>query len=266
MPSDKRQRQREGQLVRREAMVAARKRQARRTQLIVLGVVVAIIAAIAVLTSRSGNKSNKVASTGTTTATTAVPTTTAVSAPVYGTSPCPKTDGTSPKTATFSSPFMKCIDPAKTYTVTMETDVGTVTIAMDPKQAPGTVNNFVSLARYHFFDGIVFHRVIPGFVVQGGDPEGTGKGGPGYSFGDELPKAGQYKIGSLAMANSGANTNGSQFFIITGDQGVQLPPSYSLFGQVTAGLDIVKKIEADGDQSGTPKVKHHMVKVTVTES
>src|SRR5207245_6767690 len=111
---------------------------------------------------------------------------------------------------TVSSPFMKCIDPAETYTVTMETDVGTVTIAMDPKEAPGTVNNFVSLARYHFFDGIVFHRVIPGFVVQGGDPEGTGKGGPGYSFGDELPKAGRYQIGSPAMAHSADERHGGR--------------------------------------------------------
>jgi cyclophilin family peptidyl-prolyl cis-trans isomerase len=102
--------------------------------------------------------------------------------------------------------------------------------------------------------------------VQGGDPKGDGTGGPGYQFADELPQKGAYKIGSLAMANSGPNTNGSQFFVITGDQGVSLPPSYSLFGSVTDGMDVVKKIEADGDTSGTPKVVHKMVKVTIEES
>ena len=108
--------------------------------------------------------------------------------------------------------------------------------------------------------------MIPGFVAQGGDPQGTGSGGPGYAFADELPKAGAYKIGSVAMANSGPNTNGSQFFVITGDQGASLPPSYSLFGAVTDGMDVVKKIEADGDPSGKPKTVHRMVKVTIEES
>jgi cyclophilin family peptidyl-prolyl cis-trans isomerase len=105
------------------------------------------------------------------------------------------------------------------------------------ERAPGTVNNFVSLARWKYFDGTKCHRVIENFVVQCGDPTATGTGGPGYSFADELPDTGEYTIGSLAMANSGPNTNGSQFFIITGDNGASLPPSYTLFGQVTAGLD-----------------------------
>src|SRR5205807_908721 len=103
-------------------------------------------------------------------------------------------------------------------------------------------------------------------VDQGGDPQGTGQGGPGYQFADELPKAGSYKVGSLAMANSGPNTNGSQFFIIVGNQGTSLPPNYSLFGQVTDGVDVAHKIEGDGDSSGKPKVVHKMTKVTITES
>jgi cyclophilin family peptidyl-prolyl cis-trans isomerase len=159
-----------------------------------------------------------------------------------------------------------CISTDKTYTATVDTDVGTFTVALNAKAAPKTVNNFVYLSRYHFYDGVTFHRVIPGFVVQGGDPQGTGMGGPGYQFGDELPKAGAYKIGSLAMANSGPNTNGSQFFVITGTQGTQLPPNYSLFGSVISGMDVVKKIEADGAQSGTPTKVHKMNKVTITES
>ena len=98
------------------------------------------------------------------------------------------------------------------------------------------MNNFVFLAAHHYFDGVIFHRIINGFVCQGGDPTGTGRGGPGYRFEDELPKAGQYEIGSLAMANAGPNTNGSQFFIISGPQGTQLPPQCSLFGKVVKGL------------------------------
>ncbi|TAN29680.1 MAG: peptidylprolyl isomerase [Actinomycetota bacterium] len=157
-----------------------------------------------------------------------------------------------------------CINTSANYTAVVKTDVGTFDIALDAKAAPKTVNNFVFLARYHFYDGVIFHRVMPGFVVQGGDPTGTGTGGPGYTFADELPKAGSYKLGSVAMANTGSpGTNGSQFFIIVGTQGEQLPPSYSLFGQVTSGMDIVQKIAADGSTSGTPKVVHKMISVTI---
>src|SRR6202789_1420875 len=135
-----------------------------------------------------------------------------------------------------------CIDPARRYSATMETSKGTMVIALDAVAAPKTVNNFVFLARYHYFDGIVFHRIIPGFVLQGGDPEGTGRGGPGYRFADELPAAGRYELGSLAMANAGPNTNGSQFFVISGPDGMRLPPIYSHFGRGVTGLDRVGKI------------------------
>ena len=111
-----------------------------------------------------------------------------------------------------------------------------------------TVNNFVVLARYHYFDNTICHRAIPSFAVQCGDPTGTGTGGPGYSFADELPAAGSYKVGSIAMANSGPDTNGSQFFIITGANGVALPANYTLFGEVTDGLDTtVKALDALGN-------------------
>jgi cyclophilin family peptidyl-prolyl cis-trans isomerase len=125
----------------------------------------------------------------------------------------------------------------------METSMGTLVIALDPIAAPITVNNFVFLAAQHYYDGVIFHRIIQGFVCQGGDPDGNGRGGPGYKFVDELPKAGKYQIGSLAMANAGPNTNGSQFFLISGPSGVQLPPAYSLFGQVVKGLDIVEMMQ-----------------------
>src|SRR5580658_8860509 len=158
------------------------------------------------------------------------------------------------------------IDPAKRYTATMTTSKGTMVIALDPIAAPRTVNNFVFLSRFHYFDGIVFHRVIPGFVLQGGDPTGTGTGGPGYKFADELPKPGRYELGSLAMANAGSDTNGSQFFVISGPDGMALPPKYSLFGKVVSGLETVATIDAVGTPGGTPSESVTIVKVTITEA
>ena len=180
---------------------------------------------------------------------------------------CPAADGSSPKTQKFSGPPPMCIDPAKQYTATMVTNKGTMTIALDALAAPKTVNNFVFLARYHYYDGVTFHRIIPDFVIQGGDPQGNGMGGPGYKFADELPKAGRYEMGSLAMANAGPNTNGSQFFIICGMSGMQLPPQYSLFGNVVDGLDVVLELEKVGTAgAGVPKQKVFMESVTITES
>jgi len=182
------------------------------------------------------------------------------------TTECPAPDGSSPKRQSFDAPPPMCIDPAKRYTADMVTSKGTIRIALDPVSAPKTVNNFVVLARYHYYDGILFHRVIPGFVLQGGDPKGTGTGGPGYKFEDELPKAGRYELGSLAMANAGPNTNGSQFFVISGPQGVRLPPNYSLFGKAVSGLDVVAAIDSIGTQSGTPKERVVIQSVTITEA
>ncbi|MEY2885235.1 MAG: hypothetical protein RJB40_89 [Actinomycetota bacterium] len=155
----------------------------------------------------------------------------------------PPLDGSAPKKQKFDAAPEMGIDPSKRYTATMETSMGTLVIALDPIAAPITVNNFVFLAAQHYYDGVIFHRIINGFVCQGGDPDGNGRGGPGYRFVDELPKPGKYQIGSLAMANAGPNTNGSQFFIISGPSGVQLPPAYSLFGQVVKGLDIVEMMQ-----------------------
>jgi len=179
---------------------------------------------------------------------------------------CPAPDGSSPKQQRFDGPPPMCIDPAKRYTAEMVTSHGTMVISLDPIAAPKTVNNFVVLARYHYFDGIVFHRIIPGFVLQGGDPEGSGRGGPGYKFEDELPPPGRYELGSLAMANAGPNTNGSQFFVISGADGVRLPPQYSLFGKVVSGMDVVAKIDALGSRSGDPKEKVVIESVTITEA
>ena len=145
--------------------------------------------------------------------------------------------------------------------------MGTMTISLDALSAPRTVNNFVVLARYHYYDGVIFHRIIEGFVCQGGDPTGTGRGGPGYRFPDELPKPGRYELGSLAMANAGPNTNGSQFFIISGPHGLGLPPQYSRFGKVVKGLDVVDAMQKVAtDRNDRPLTDVTIKSVTTTES
>jgi len=159
-----------------------------------------------------------------------------------------------------------CIDPDKRYSARIETSLGELVVALDPIAAPQTVNNFVVLARYHYYDGIIFHRIIKGFMCQGGDPTGTGTGGPGYKFADELPAPGRYELGSLAMANAGPNTNGSQFFIVSGPSGVRLPPQYSLFGKVVKGLEVLSAMEsvATGPRD-KPREDVTIRSVTVTE-
>lgn len=174
--------------------------------------------------------------------------------------------GPAPTTRHYSSYPPTVISQQKHYVATVCTDVGSFTMSLDATAAPKTVNNFVFLADHRFFNGLTFHRVIPNFVVQGGDPLGNGSGGPGYQFADELPKAGSYKLGSVAMANSGPNTNGSQFFVVVGKQGESLPPKYSLFGQVTKGMSVVQRIAKDGSTSGTPKHVHKMLDVTISAS
>ena len=188
----------------------------------------------------------------------------------YGTGECPADDGSAKKSQEFADAPQLCIDPAKKYTAIVETNLGTYTAELDPTIAPGTVNNFVTLARYHYFDDVTCHRAIPGFMVQCGDPTGTGSGDPGYSFTDELPATGEYKLGSLVMANAGPDTNGSQFFVITGEQGVGLPPQYALFGQVTDGFDTtVKAMDTAGNpaSNGVPPLKEiKILKVTINEA
>jgi cyclophilin family peptidyl-prolyl cis-trans isomerase len=179
---------------------------------------------------------------------------------------CPNPDGSSARRTSFPSEPPMCIDTSKRYTATMQTSKGEIVIALDAITAPKTVNSFVFLARYHYYDGLNFHRVIPGFVLQGGCPEGSGRGGPGYRFADELPESGRYELGSLAMANAGPNTNGSQFFIISGPSGIALPPAYALFGKVVKGLDVVTAIDAIGTQPGQPTEDVRIESVAITEA
>lgn len=180
---------------------------------------------------------------------------------------CPSPDGSAEQQQSFDAQPPMCLDSALSYTALVTTNKGEITIELDQEKAPVTVNNFVFLARNQYFNDTTCHRIIPGFVVQCGDPTATGGGDPGYKFADELPAAGEYQIGSIAMANSGPDTNGSQFFIITGDQGAALPPQYTLFGEVAAGFDeTVVEMEAAGTASGSPAEPVDIQSVVISTS
>lgn len=280
MPTQKRERKRQGHQARQAAIAAARRRQQSRTRAIAGGfLALVLIAGVAVLVNPVDD-AQEVATDGPTTTVKGSNSSGAAKKPVElppvppgasvkGDTPCPPTDGSAERTTTFEKPPPLCVAVAKTYTAEIQTSKGLMVANLDVKTATKTVNNFVVLARYKYFDGIAFHRIIPGFVLQGGDPQQTGTGGPGYKFEDELPKPGSYKVGSLAMANSGPNTNGSQFFIIAGDTGTSLQPQYSLFGQVTQGLEVIKAIEdvgIPGTQDGKPSEVVKINSVTIKET
>lgn len=285
MPSDKRARKRAARQARQAALERRQQRRAavRRTAIVV---VVAAVAA-AIYFGVAGGKSKNAASHSTTTTNvagsvtaTSVPDSTTTTVSLAGDTtaancPNPFTATTALKKPTFSSPPPMIIDPAKTYTATVRTDLGTFTISLDAKDSPNTVNSFVYLAENHYYDCVVFHRVIQGFVVQGGDPTGTGSGGVGYKVQGELPKSGSYPLYSVAMAKTSSDPNGtvgSQFYVVSGSQGTSLPAQYAYLGQVTGGTSVIQKIDADGapsnDPTGTgkPDVLHRMISVTISSS
>jgi cyclophilin family peptidyl-prolyl cis-trans isomerase len=249
----------------RQLAKAAAKRRAqqqarrRRRNLIVTGVVVAALvvgAAVAFAVTRSG---------GGTAAKGATPSTSAAASVTP--SPGPKNvacgakqpaDALTPKPQ-FPSPPTVTINTAKTFIATLDTSCGRIVIRLDASQAPETVNSFVFLAQHHFYDGTWFHRIADSIdIIQGGDPTGTGQGGPGYSTKDELTGKEKYSTGTVAMANAGPNTQGSQFFIVTGPKGEQLDksPNYTIFGSVVKGLDVAQKIQGlpvGGSSGDSPK-------------
>lgn len=163
------------------------------------------------------------------------------------------------------------IDPTKTYQGTLETNKGAIQVEFFPEDAPNTVNNFVCLAEDGYFNQTPFHRIVKGFVIQGGDPTGTGSGGPGYQFPDE-PITRDYERGTLAMANAGPNTNGSQFFVVLEDLRGKLPKNYTIFGRVTDGMDVVDAIAntptvtGRSGENSTPTEPITLEKVTIEES
>jgi cyclophilin family peptidyl-prolyl cis-trans isomerase len=276
VPTEKRQRQKAGRQARLEAEQKARKRKVALRRVITLVIVAVVVVGLSYLIFKPGKKSSA-------TPTTAASSTTTKPAPPGGagnTSPsaittsadCPASLTATLNQPSYSAPPPMTINTSKTYTATVTTDLGPFTIQLDPKTAPKAVNSFVFLAKQHFYDCVVFHRVIKTFMDQTGDPTGTGDGGPGYQFADELPATAtpQYPLGSVAMANSGPNTNGSQFFVVAGPEGESLAPSYTLFGKVTSGMNVVDQINAAGSaassSTGTPVTLHRIISVKVTES
>ncbi|HVT41629.1 MAG TPA: peptidylprolyl isomerase [Acidimicrobiales bacterium] len=275
MPSDKRARQRAA----REARLAEEaKRSKRRKQIrngIIVVVVAGLIVAIAFIVS-SGNKTP--AQSKSTTSTTAAGSSSNAKAQAQANeiavkAGCPASTKATVNTQKYSAAPAMTIDTSKTYTATVKTTAGTFDITLDAKAAPTTVNNFVFLANKGFYHCVIFHRVIPGFMDQTGDPTGTGSGGPGYSIPDELPAKAtpQYPLGSVAMANSGPNTGGSQFFIVAGPEGETLQPNYSLFGQVSSGMSVVDSINKQGNSSQSsngvpPDVTQRILSITIKES
>lgn len=280
MPSEKRQRQDEGRLVRlEEQRVATQKTQRKgqlRTLAMIVGGVLVVAGGFAIFT---GDKPTAVDSTGTTG--TGSTDTTVVSpvilpgagASITGETPCPAVDGSAERTTSFENPPPMCIDPTKSYTATLATTEGDLVVELDAETAPQTVNNFVVLARYHFYDDVPFHRIVYRFVNQAGDPVGPepGAGGPGYVIPDELPAdpATAYPSGAVAMANRGPNSGGSQFFIVVDDAEGALTGtgSYSVFGQVTpAGIEVSEAINALVGPNDLPTKPVTITKVTITES
>jgi cyclophilin family peptidyl-prolyl cis-trans isomerase len=232
---------RERHLAKLAARRAAERRRRRRQRFLAVGVglflVVALVAGLGVVLFTGGKTKASAHPTPT-------PTPTPSATPSVGGVAC---GAKVPKAASAKKPSFKkapalAIDKSKTYTAIVKTSCGTIRLTLLAKDAPLAVNSFVFLAKKHFYDGLTFHRVVANFVIQGGDPKGNGQGGPGYSFKDELNNDLTYKVGTLAMANSGPDTNGSQFFIVTGQQGTQLPKQYTIFGEVIKGNDVVQKI------------------------
>jgi len=223
--------------------------------------------------STSTTNSTGVTTTAPSTATT-LPTIATVSSPVAPV--CPPPTGSSKRYINFTKAPPTCISTAASYKAEVKTDVGTFVISLASGN-PVATNNFVFLARYHFYDSTIFHRVIPGFMDQGGDPTGTGTGGPGYSWTGNTPTGACrstnscYPVGTVAMANSGAtSSNGSQFFIMAGTSS-PLPANYTILGTVTSGLSVVEKINADGNATTSangvpPVITHHIVNVTIVQS
>ncbi len=271
MPTDKRQRQKASRQARLAAEQKTRKRRQNLRRVITLVIVAAVVVGVSLLIFRPGKKSASSATTSTTTPASSAQLAANQASKAAG---CPDSPTATLPTPTWKSPPAMTIDPSKTYTATIKTDVGTITANLDAKTAPAAVNDFVFLAKQKYYSCVTFHRVIPSFMDQTGDPTGTGTGGVGYTVQGEVPATAtpQYPIGSLAMAKTSAAPNGTssnQFFIVAGSQGESLPPQYALFGQVTSGQNVVDAINADGnatDNGTPPKVIHRMLSVTVSES
>jgi cyclophilin family peptidyl-prolyl cis-trans isomerase len=261
MPSaDKRARKKENARAAREQREAALKRKKRLRSFLTIGVISAVFIGLIVILSIAGGKDKKKAASKTTTPVTSV------SGPT-----CVKTVPKKETKKKYKAEPAMTIDTAKTYVAHISTTCGTFDVTLDAKVAPHTVNSFVFLANAHFYDGLTFHRLVKDFVIQGGDPDGDGSGGPGYEMATEPPKDG-YKTGSVAMANAGEGTTGSQFFVAVSENGAkglgETPPyKYSDLGNVTKGLDVIHKLMTYAPASdGPPTTPLYIFKVTISTS
>jgi len=283
-------RQEQGRLARLEAERQAKRRAQRnrniRNLLLLLGALVVVALLISILSGDDGDDDDVVAGDTTSTSEPADDGTDdsgddgarpevvlpGPGASITGETPCPPADGSAERTTSFEQAPPMCIDPAKTYTATIKTSEGDIVVELDAEAAPQTVNNFVVLARYHYYDDVPFHRIIPGFMNQAGDPVGPtpGTGGPGYTIPDELPTGDDpYPTGTLAMANTGQpDSGGGQWFITVEGGGDQLTPTYSVFGHVIEGQDVVDAINQHGDAAtnGTPTKIVTITTIEITES
>jgi cyclophilin family peptidyl-prolyl cis-trans isomerase len=223
--------------------------------LIVRRTLLAALAAAVVIVGGCGSDSSSDASTS--------------DGPVTGSAGCPPVAGADTQTQQYDAAPPDCLTPGVTYEAIVTTNKGEFTIVLDPESAPAATNNFVFLARNQYFDDTPCHRIIPNFVVQCGDPTGTGTGGPGYTIVDEPPAPGEYQVGSVAMAKTlEPDSAGSQFFIITGTDGEALPPEYALFGQVTDGLEstVAAMAAAGTPGEGVPSEPIDIQSIRIVES
>ena len=275
----KRARKKEGRQARIEAEKKAAARRRNRNRNIVLGVVLVLLVGYLGLNQLLAKPKKKVNTTtppvATSTVTSSATPTLSPSAPagVTGTAAaCSTTKPARGGTVSQSTPPPMTVSPSKTYTATIVTSCGTVVVALDAKDSPNTVNSFAYLASKGFYDGLTFHRVAKDFAVQGGDPAGTGSGGPGYSVQDNVPAGVTYSVGTVAMAKTGAEppgTSGSQFFIVpTAGAARGYTPDYAILGHVTSGQDAVTKMNALAPASGDgpPVQPIYIEKITVTAS
>jgi cyclophilin family peptidyl-prolyl cis-trans isomerase len=282
MATSKRERQK---AARREKLERMQRHHQRRRN-VRRGVIVAVVAALVIGIGAFLFSGGKTPTTTTTTTAAAAATTTTIAgettadlaaqtasnakAVAYG---CPASTSTPVNTLSWKTAPPMTIDTAKTYDADVDTTAGDFVVQLNATAAPITVNNFVFLAQHNFYKCVIFQRVIPGFMIQGGDPTGTGSGSPGYTIADEYPKAGSptYPLYSIAMANTGAaHSGGSQFFIVTGSSGETLSPTYSLFGRVISGVNVVKTIQNAGNSSETangtpPLVTYRILNITIKD-
>lgn len=279
MGTEKRARQKELHRTRLEEARKEAARSERRTRLVGALVLVGIVGAVLAAVSFLGEDDTESASTSTTlppqeSTTSLYPPVTGAgpAAALTGETPCPPEDGSAARTTAFEGPPPTCIDPEKSYSATFTTTAGEFAVELDADAAPVTVNNFVVLARYHYYDGIPFHRIVPDFAIQAGDPEvtPTGVGGPGYTIAEEPPDSGTYAKYDLAMAKTQEpGSTGSQFFVVTGDGAGLEGGGYSLFGKVTAGQDVVDLINAiatTGPTNDTPTQQITIEAVAISET